>query len=314
MSEVLTMGEPMGLLIAENPGPLKDVTHFSRAVCGAEVNFSIGLSRLGHSVSYVSCVGKDPFGEHIADFLQENGIDTRYLSYDEEHITGMQIKEKVTDGHDPYVFNSRKHTAFSHFDPESLSDISWDDVKHVHVTGIPAALSENCFEASRKLMELARMHNVRISFDPNLRPMLWSSKEKMVSSINSLAKLADIVMPGIGEGETLMGSRDPEKISDFYIDNGAKTVVVKLGTKGSFVKQADGTSFIAPAFKVEHVVDTVGAGDGFAVGTISALLEGLTIQDAVRRGAAIGALAVMSPGDNEGLPDREKLERFMEAV
>ena len=136
----------------------------------------------------------------------------------------------------------------------------------------------------------------------------------MVSSINSLAKLADIVMPGIGEGETLMGSRDPEKISDFYIDNGAKTVVVKLGTKGSFVKQADGTSFIAPAFKVEHVVDTVGAGDGFAVGTISALLEGLTIQDAVRRGAAIGALAVMSPGDNEGLPDREKLERFMEAV
>ena len=96
MSEVLTMGEPMGLLIAENPGPLKDVTYFSRAVCGAEVNFSIGLSRLGHSVSYVSCVGKDPFGEHIADFLQENGIDTRYLVFEITESAYIRNREEYS--------------------------------------------------------------------------------------------------------------------------------------------------------------------------------------------------------------------------
>ncbi|MDD7762788.1 MAG: PfkB family carbohydrate kinase [Selenomonas sp.] len=74
MVEVLTFGEPMGLMAADEVKPLKDVEHFTRYVCGAEVNFSVGLSRLGHSVAYISIVGADPFGEHICDFLAENKI------------------------------------------------------------------------------------------------------------------------------------------------------------------------------------------------------------------------------------------------
>ena len=84
------------------------------------------------------------------------------------------------------------------------------------------------------------------------------------------------------------------------------------GSKGAYGKEKDGKEFQAASFPVKHVVDTVGAGDGFAVGVITALLEGLSLSEAARRGAAIGALAVMSAGDNEGLPDRNKLERFME--
>lgn len=60
------------------------------------------------------------------------------------------------------------------------------------------------------------------------------------------------------------------------------------------------------------MIDTVGAGDGFAVGVTSALLENLPLEEAIIRGTAIGALAVMSPGDNDGLPDRENLNAFME--
>jgi len=164
-------------------------------------------------------------------------------------------------------------------------------------------------------MDTAREKGVRISFDPNLRPALWKSREEMVETINHLAAKADIVLPGVGEGEILMGSRDPEKIADFYLNQpGSHTtiVVVKVGAEGSFVKTADGKSFHSPAFRVEHVVDTVGAGDGFAVGTISALLEGQTLEEAVHRGAAIGALAVMVRGDNEGLPTRKQLKAFME--
>jgi len=54
-------------------------------------------------------------------------------------------------------------------------------------------------------------------------------------------------------------------------------------------------------------VDTVGAGDGFAVGVISALLEGRTLQQAIRRGNKIGSLAIQVQGDSEGLPTREAL-------
>ncbi len=301
----------MSLMVADEVKPLKDVEHFTRYVCGAEVNFSVGLSRLGHSVAYVSRVGDDPFGEHIRDFLAENQIDNRLVAVDGEYLTGMQLKAKAAEGEDPLVVNFRKNSAFSHFRPEDIDGIDWTGVKHVHVTGISAALSKSCREAAAKLMDLAKAKGVRVSFDPNLRPALWPDKKEMVRVINALAAKADIVLPGIGEGETLMGSRDPEKIADFYLGQGSKAVVVKVGAKGSFVKTSDGESFLSPGFHVEHVVDTVGAGDGFAVGTISALLEGLSLKDAAHRGAAIGALAIMVAGDNEGLPTREKLEAFM---
>ena len=311
MVEVLTFGEPMGLMVADEVKPLKDVEHFTRYVCGAEVNFSVGLSRLGHSVAYVSKVGQDPFGEHICDFLAENKIENGYVKVDKEYLTGMQLKAKVLDG-DPLVVNFRKNSAFSHFQPEELAGIDWSGVKHVHVTGISAALSESCRAAAAKLMDTAKAKGIRVSFDPNLRPALWPDKQEMVRVINALAARADIVLPGISEGEILMGSRDPEAIADFYLGQGSKAVVVKVGAKGSFVKTSDGEKFESPGFRVEHVVDTVGAGDGFAVGTISALLEGKSLKEAAHRGAAIGALAIMVAGDNEGLPTREKLESFMD--
>ena len=57
MSKVLTIGEAMGLLIAEEMGPLEEVEHFSRHVCGAELNYAVGMARLGNDVSYISKVG-----------------------------------------------------------------------------------------------------------------------------------------------------------------------------------------------------------------------------------------------------------------
>lgn len=315
MAEVLTIGEPMGLFVAQEAKPLKDVQTFTRLVCGAEVNFSIGLSRLGHTVSYVSRVGSDPIGQHIREFLKENGIEDSYVQIDREHLTGMQFKEMAPEGTDPLVVNYRRHTAFSHFAPEDLRGIDWQGVKHVHVTGIPAALSDSCCASVEALMDAAHAHEATVSFDPNLRPALWPSHKVMVRTLNRLAAKADLILPGLGEGKILTGLEKPEQIADFYLARGAKAVVIKLGgSKGAYGKEREGKEFIAPSFRVEHVVDTVGAGDGFAVGTVSALLEGRTLEEAALRGAAIGALAIMSAGDNEGLPNRTELQHFMEAV
>ncbi|GBG97321.1 2-dehydro-3-deoxygluconokinase [Lactococcus termiticola] len=105
-----------------------------------------------------------------------------------------------------------------------------------------------------------------------------------------------------------------EEIADFYLtqDSLIESVIVKLGAKGAFVKTRAGQSFTVEGFKVEKPVDTVGAGDGFAVGLETALLEGLGLETAVKRACAVGALAVQSPGDSDGYPNREGLERFYE--
>ena len=64
-------------------------------------------------------------------------------------------------------------------------------------------------------------------------------------------------------------------------------------------------------FEVKRVVDTVGAGDGFAVGVLSGILEGLPLNESVRRGNAIGSLAVMVKGDSDGYPTRKKLDEYL---
>lgn len=85
-------------------------------------------------------------------------------------------------------------------------------------------------------------------------------------------------------------------------------MVMKTGADGAWFKTADGEQGAVAAIKVESVVDTVGAGDGFAVGVISALLEGKALPQAIARGNKIGSLTIQVQGDSEGLPTRAQLE------
>jgi 2-dehydro-3-deoxygluconokinase len=146
-----------------------------------------------------------------------------------------------------------------------------------------------------------------VSFDPNLRPTLWPSRAAMVEGLNALAELADWVLPGIGEGEILTGYTKPEDIARFYLERGARGVIVKLGPRGAYFQTTDEAGTVV-AEPVAKVVDTVGAGDGFAVGVISALLEGRSMAEAVTRGNRIGGLAIQVIGDSEGLPTRAQLD------
>ena len=102
----------------------------------------------------------------------------------------------------------------------------------------------------------------------------------------------------------------PSDIASFYLEKGVKLVIIKLGDHGAYFKSATEEGIVAP-FKVEEVIDTVGAGDGFAVGVISGLLMNCSIHDAVQRGNAIGSLAVQSPGDNDGYPTNSQLVQYM---
>ena len=97
----------------------------------------------------------------------------------------------------------------------------------------------------------------------------------MISVVNQLASMADVVLPGIAECETLAGTADLEEAADFYHRLGVRTVVIKDGSKGAFVSVEGEPSCHVEGFHVEKVVDTVGAGDGFAVFGFNAHLAGL---------------------------------------
>ncbi len=304
--DVLTVGEPMALFMATAPGELHAVADFRRAAAGAELNVATGLARLELRTGYITRLGNDSFGRFLRGELEREGIDTRYAVQDAAHPTGFMLKTRADDGSDPQIEYFRKGSAASHL---GLADapVGTFPARHLHLTGITPALSSTARELAFHLARQARAAGATISFDPNLRPRLWPSTEAMAECINALAALSDTVLPGLSEGHVLTGRKTAEDIAAFYLERGARQVVVKLGPEGAYFAQQGGASGIAPGLPVPRVVDTVGAGDGFAVGVVSGLLEGLPLAQAAARGNAIGARVVQFPGDSDGLPTRQEL-------
>lgn len=314
---VLLAGEPMGLLMAQSEGPLDQVSGYDLAIAGAEFNVAVGLSRLGHPVSYATKLGRDPFGSMIVRGLAENGIDSSLVTYSDDKTTGFMLKSLVHTG-DPEIYYYRKGSAASTLSVSDLEGLDWSSYRLLHMTGILPPLSDTCLETAFFLERSAARNGLTVTFDPNLRPRLWKSEAIMTDTLNKLAAMADVVLPGVSEGRILTGSDDKDDIADFYLyknkqaDDGPRTrmVAVKVGGQGAYLATREGRRLV-PGFHVDKVVDTVGAGDGFATGVISGLLEGLRPEEAVRRGNAIGARQVTFRGDNNGLPTKEELAAFI---
>lgn len=312
MPKFITIGEPMVVMASQDIDVnLDEAVHFKKYLAGAEFNVALGMNRLGHCTSYVSKIGSDPFGRYIFEEAKKTGLDIRNLIYDENLLTGVYLKESVSKG-DPATAYFRKNSAASNLKVEEIDMSLLNHVQVAHLSGIFAALSDQTLQTFKVFNHRLNDEKIVTIFDPNLRPILWENKEIMISTINDLAKMSQIVLPGIHEAKILMGSTNPEEIADFYLKQSdlTKSVVVKLGANGAYVKTSSGQVLTVPGFKVDKVVDTVGAGDGFAVGLESALLEGKSLEVAVHRACAVGALAVQSAGDSEGYPTRNQLIDF----
>ena len=310
----VTIGEAMAMFVAKMPGQLADIEEFHRSLAGAEVNVAIGMARLGFEASYISKVGQDSFGQFIRQAISKENIRTDWISESANHATGFMLKSNVTDGSDPKVEYFRRNSAASTLSPTDIDNTLLKAGTHLHLTGVAAAVSVPMRDAAKHALELAKKQGCSVSFDTNLRPTLWPDQATMVATINEFAFASDIVLPGIEEGKILANSDQPEVIADFYLQRGVKTVIVKLGSKGAYFKTRNGESGIVAGFPVVKVVDTVGAGDSFAVGVISALLDGKTIEQAARRGNLLGSLTVQVRGDSEGLPTRAHLNDLEKAV
>jgi 2-dehydro-3-deoxygluconokinase len=297
--DVVTLGETMVLFTPETIGPLRYVAKFQKTIGGAESNLAIALARLGHRVGWMSRLGMDEFGLYVRNFIRGEGVDTTCVVFDEQHPTAVFFKEQQL-GRDPKIFYYRKGSAASYMTPEDLDESYIAQARFLHITGITPALSPSCRETVYRAIEIAKSHRLTIVFDPNIRLKLWS-KEEARDVLMDIASRCDIVLPGHEEGEILTGETQPEAIAERFLKNGAQSVVIKLGEKGAFYATGDSEEYV-PGFPVSQIVDTVGAGDGFAAGFLSGLIRGWTYREAVRLGNRVGAYALTVSGDVEGYP------------
>ena len=308
MIDVVTFGETMVLFNPETEGPLRYVGTFTKSIGGAESNVAIALARLGHKAAWFSKLGNDEFGRFIKSTIMGEDVDTSRVRVDNERTTGILFKERFSTVN-PNVYYYRKGSAASHL---KFDEIDMDYIKQakiLHITGISLALSESFRDAVFETVKEAKKAGLLISFDPNIRLKLWT-KEEAKQYILEMIKYTDILFPGDDEAKLLLGTQDPAEVAKQFHEMGVKIVALKLGKKGCYIS-GDGQEGFVSGYTVEHPVDTVGAGDGYAAGFLSGYLDKLPLFDCAKRANAVGAMATLVKGDMEGFPYRDQVEIFM---
>lgn len=289
--------------------PLRYVNTFEKTVGGAESNVATALAKLNHTVGWFSKLSNDEFGRYLISTIRGEGVDTSRVILDENNSTGIIFKEYYQRSN-PNVYYYRKNSAASTISPDDIDEEYIKSAKILHLTGITPALSESAREAVYKAIEIAKANDVLISFDPNVRLKLWTVDEAKKVLID-IANKADIIMPGLDEAELLLGITDKDEVCDYFLNKNAKIVAVKLGADGCYIKTKD-QSYLAPGYDVsDMIVDTVGAGDGFAAGFLCGYLDNLSLKEIGEYANGMGAMATLSSGDMTGYPYFDQLMEFI---
>jgi 2-dehydro-3-deoxygluconokinase len=127
-----------------------------------------------------------------------------------------------------------------------------------------------------------------------------------------LAGEADYFLPGWDELVLLYETEDYEEIIGRLGKLSAVSVVKGRGETTLVVE--DGRVTEVPFFKVDKIVDPVGAGDAFCAGFISGVVEGLSHVEAARLGNLLGSLVIQYEGDWEGIPTRDEVDAILNQV
>ncbi|WP_235008800.1 sugar kinase [Arthrobacter sp. SLBN-122] len=307
---LLTFGEAMVSL--RSAGPLANGGSLNIQVAGAESNVAIGVARLGHTAAWAGAVGADPHGEFIVKQLRGEGVQLHHRVHPDRSTGVMFLEQRTADLSRAFYY--RAGSAGSTISRSQVASALDGGARILHLTGITPALSPEARDAVEYAAERAAAEGVAVSFDVNYRSKLWS-RDQARAVLGPLARHAAIVIASDDELDLVAPSREGRKAAApaaaeacsaaHLLDLGVREVVVKRGAAGAAVHTTEGL-LEAPAIAVTSV-DTVGAGDAFTAGYLSALLDGEDVPARLHRGILAGAFAVSTRGDWEGLPRREEL-------
>jgi len=300
--DLLTLGEAMVTLRADSM--LRLGGQLTVSIAGAETNVAIAMARLGHRSRWVGHVGDDEFGALVLRTLRAEQVDLEYASVCKGRVTGLAFFDTGPGGV-RRVHYRRATSAARILSPSDLGAALREGARILHVTGITPALGDQPARTVRHAMVALHSSGTTVCLDVNHRRKLWDA-EKASRTLRPLLPFVDVLVASEDELPLVADGPDEEARAKSLLELGAGEVVVKRGAAGATVHTQE-SSVSAPAVRVP-VVDTVGAGDAFTAGYLSGLLDGLDLAGRLHRGVLLGAAAVSSAGDWEGLPTRPELE------
>lgn len=284
--------------LPEFPVPGRDglVDQLNVEIGGAVVNSAIVLDKLGISTGILGCVGDDVWANRIRERIAQSKINQAYLKTRKDYITGITFIVVTPDG---------ERTMFSYRGANvqlTPDDIEEDVIKKaglLHISGY-ALMHSPQKDAAQRAVEFARKHNIPISIDTGLEPVLASPQE-----LWNILNTTDVCITGQQEVAELFNDSSPEEGAAHLLSLGIQIAAIKLGEKGSYVASEQGGFYCQP-FKV-HAVDTTGAGDSFTAGILFGWINKMSLHATAVLASALGALASTVYGAGFSFPEEQDL-------
>ena len=280
------------------PGETLIGSEFTYGPGGKGSNQAVAACRAGASVTMITKIGKDPYGEMVLEFYDSEGIDRSNVFVDENKATGIALILVDENTGENSILVA----------PGACHNISSDDVKNVEKiisdSDLLMVQMEVNMDATLMAMEIAHENGVPIIMNP-------APAQKIDDRYYSLI---DYMTPNEIEAEILTGIKadSDENIkaaAEWLFKKGVKNVIITLGKQGVYIKNSK-LSGKVNAYSVK-TVDTTGAGDAFNGCFAAGLLEGMTIDEAADFANAGAALSVTKPGTAPAMPYRTDIDKFL---
>lgn len=307
--DVLSLGEAMVELSARERVPLREARTFDLGWGGDTSNVAVAVRRLGGSAGYATKVGDDEFGASLLELWRREGLDVSGVLVDASRPTAAYFLSRPTEG--PHTFTYfRSGSAASTMSPQDLPPDLLRRARILHTSGITQAIGPGPCDTAFAAIRAAREAGVATSYDPNLRPALWSL-DRARAVIQATIGMVDIALPSLEDARALTGLDDPQGIVDHLLGLGPRVVVLKLGPDGALVADSDARELVPP-YEVA-AVDPAGAGDTFDGAFLAAWAAGGALYDCADFANAAAALTTTGVGCVRPIPDRESVEELRRA-
>ena len=316
MYDVVALGE---LLIDFTQNGISDQGNpvFEANPGGAPCNVLAMLKKLDKNCAFIGKVGDDMFGRSLRDIVSDIGIDTSSLLSDQSVNTTLAFVRTFENGDRDFSFY-RNPGADMMLTADEIPEDMLANTRIFHF-GTLSMTHDAVREATKKAVRIAKENGAMISFDPNLRPPLWSSLEAAREQIEWGLSQCDILKIADNEIEFISGSSDFDEGAAYLKKNfpNIRLLNVTAGPDGSYSYYGDKKIFV-PAFKLGGTIETTGAGDTFcACAQAFALdkgLDDLTDDDLtamLRFANAAAYIVTTKKGAIRAMPDRADVEKIL---
>lgn len=285
---------------------------------GAPCNVLAMLQKLGKQTAFIGKVGNDMFGRQLTEAVSSVGVDTRALKMDNEVHTTLAFVHTYPGGERDFSFYRNPGADMMLTKDEVDVDLIRDS-KIFHF-GTLSSTHEGVREATRYAIDVAKEAGAIISFDPNLRPPLWSSLDDAKREIAYGLEKCDVLKISDNEVEFMFDTTDYDEGARILQEKyNIPLILITLGPDGSRAYYKDLRVEAAP-FLNENTIETTGAGDTFCASAINYVLEhGLenltaeNLTELLTFANAAASLVTTKKGALKVMPEKEDVLAFIES-